>query len=199
MASFKIRTCANVAALLAIGAAAGVGLNRALPAQPEGEMDHEAMMAEMMKLGQPGEHHKRLDRMTGEWAADAKFMMPDGSSMESGGSMSSKWILGGRFVKGDFHLNDMMGQPFDGISIVGYDNATGEYKSVWIDSFSTAVFVHDAWFEGDTFVSQGKNGHGGEMMIKATPKGENVVVDEFFEKGPDGEWMPSGTITYTRK
>jgi hypothetical protein len=137
--------------------------------------------------------------MTGEWTAHAKFMMPDGSSIESGGTLSSEWILGGRFVKGSFHLDDMMGSPFDGVSIIGYDNGEGEYKSVWIDNMSTAVFVHDAWFEGETFVSQGKNGHGGEMMLKATPKSADVVVDEFFEKGPDGEWMPTGSITYTRK
>ncbi|MEM8757091.1 MAG: DUF1579 family protein, partial [Planctomycetota bacterium] len=190
-------------ALLAIGAAAGIGLYEgvgtatATLAQPEGDMTQEQMMAEWEKMGQPGEHHKKLDRFTGEYDVQATFMMPDGGSIESGGSLTSEWVLGGRFVHGDFHLDNMMG-PFDGISYVGYDNQTGEYVSIWLDSMSTKAYVHEARFEGDVFITEGE-GATGPMRIVSTPKDDGSVVDEFYEKDPSGAWYRSGTMVYTRK
>lgn len=196
----------GAAALLAAGAVVGVAANEAVrpvhaaTAQPEGEMSVEDMMAESMRLGSPGEHHKRLDHMVGDWDASATFHMPDGSQMTSDGSLSSEWVLGGRFLKADFHLDDMMGMAFDGISFVGYDNAKGQYVSVWMDNMSTGVIVHKGWFEGDAFVTMGKSAHGGDMKIVSEPTGEGTVEDTFFERHTEeGEWFESGSIVYTKR
>jgi hypothetical protein len=34
----------------------------------------------------------------------------------------------------------MMGQPFTGINLLGYNNHTKKYESVWLDSMSTAIY-----------------------------------------------------------
>ena len=39
---------------------------------------------------------------------------------------------------------DMMGSPFSGIGLNGYDNNTGKYVSTWMDTMSTAIL----YFEG---------------------------------------------------
>ncbi len=45
----------------------------------------------------------------------------------------------------------MMGSPFTGINVIGYDNHTKKYVSIWIDSMSTGIY----YFEG-TAGSDGK-------------------------------------------
>ena len=191
---------------LAAGVAFGLGLlagkteapASAAPAQPEmSAEDAEAMMQEWAAMGQPGEHHERLNHFVGEYDVQAEFMMPGGETMESGGSLTSEWVLGGRFVHGDFRLDNMMG-PFQGISFVGYDNQAGEYVSIWLDSMSTKAYVHKARFDGDVFVTEGE-GSMGPMMIKSIPQDDGGMKDEFYDMGPDGEWVRSGTMVYTRK
>jgi hypothetical protein len=49
-------------------------------------------------------------------------------------------ILGGRFIMMKYS-GTMMGQPFEGIQIVGYDNMQGKYLTFWIDNSSTAFFL----------------------------------------------------------
>lgn len=194
--------------LLVAGAAIGIGayegIGHASATQPEqemqpGEMNQEEMMAEMMRLAQPGEHHQKLEQFVGEWDAQATFMMPGGGSIESGGSLTTEWILGGRYVKGDFHLDDMMGAPFDGVSYIGYDNGAGEYTTIWMDNMSTKINTQTAEFDGDSFIQYGTSGMGGDMKIVSTHSGDDELTDTFYEKDQEGEWYQSGTIVYTRK
>lgn len=201
-------TKVGAAGLVAIGVAAGFALNEGtgavIASQPEGEMAQpemsmEEMMAAWEKLGTPNEHHERLGYTIGEWDVHSSFNMPDGSTMESGGHMTSEWVFGGRFVKTDFHLDNMMGQPFDGVAYVGYDNETEEYTSVWMDSMSTKTFLHTGWFDGDRFITKGKGAMGSEMKIVSTKVDENTIIDTFYERWGGGEWTESGTSRYTRR
>jgi hypothetical protein len=45
-------------------------------------------------------------------------------------------ILGGRYMA-EKVTGMVMGQPFEGSSLTGYDNVKGKYWSVWVDSQST--------------------------------------------------------------
>jgi hypothetical protein len=167
-------------------------------------MSMEEMMAQWEKLGTPGEHHEKLGYAVGDWRVDGEFYMPgpDGENMkmEATGSMTSEWVLGGRFVQTHYHLDDMMGQPFDGIAYVGYDNGKQEYVSIWMDSMSTKAFVHEGWFEGEKFITQDESGMGGEMRIVSEQKDDGTVVDTFYERhSADADWTMTGSSTYTRK
>ncbi len=197
----KARSTLSAAALVFLGAAAGIAIHEGVrPASAQPEMTQEevdAMMAEWTAMGQPGEHHERLDPFVGEYDVKATFMMPDGSEMKSDGSFKSEWVLGGRWVHGDFQLDNMMG-PYSGISFVGYDNQKEQYVSIWLDSMSTKAFVHEARFEGDVFITEGE-GSMGPMKIKSHRGEDGTIRDEFYDMGPDGEWFQSGTMIYTRK
>jgi hypothetical protein len=59
--------------------------------------------------------------------------------VESTGTCEQKMILGGRYLRQEY-AGDMMGQPFTGICLQGYDNHTKKYESVWLDSMSTAIY-----------------------------------------------------------
>lgn len=70
------------------------------------EMSPEDMMAAMAKMGEPGEHHKELGEMVGNWHAKTSFVMdPSAPPMEGEGEMSVKWVLGGRFLQSNFKMS----------------------------------------------------------------------------------------------
>jgi hypothetical protein len=97
--------------------------------------------AEMMKKWQeymtPGAAHQEFAKAVGNWTAVVKTFM-GGQETKSEGTSSGEMILGGRYLKSTFKGN-MMGMPFEGMSLEAFDNSTKEYISIWIDSFGTGV------------------------------------------------------------
>lgn len=51
-----------------------------------------------------------------------------------------KMVLGGRFQEA-IYKGTMMGQPFEGKGTVGYNNASKEYISTFIDNMGTGMMV----------------------------------------------------------
>lgn len=199
-------TASKFGLTLLAGVAAGFMINASVAPtkaiQPEGDQPSmEEMMAEMARLGTPGEHHEKLSRAVGEWKVESSFTMPGQPAMESTGSMSSEWVLDGRFIKTDFHLPDMMGMPFHGIGFNGYDNSSESYVGVWMDNMSTKAFVTKGELMDDgSFVWIGDNAMGGKMKIVSTMTDDDTMHDTFFDSMDGGKtWMESGTMHYTRK
>ena len=96
--------------------------------------DMQAMMGVYTKLATPGEPHKLLASMAGSWNTKTKsWMEPNKPPTESIGSCEQKMLLGGRFLQQEC-TGDMMGQPFTGIGVNGYDNHAKKYVSTWMDS-----------------------------------------------------------------
>jgi hypothetical protein len=107
----------------------------------EAQAKMKADMDAMMKLAQPGEHHKRLDGFVGKWKVTGKsWMEPNQPATEFSGTVESSWLLGGRYLQ-SVHKAAFFGMPFEGRSIDGYDNATHEYFSTWIDNMGTGVML----------------------------------------------------------
>ena len=110
----------------------------------ENKMDMHAMMDLYKKLGTPGAPHKGLSAMVGSWIARIKCRMePDEPRTEWMGASEQKMLLGGRFLQQDF-TGEMMGNPYTGFGVTGYDNHARKYVSTWIDSMGTAIL----FFEG---------------------------------------------------
>jgi hypothetical protein len=111
---------------------------------PEGQMDMQAMMEVYRKLATPGTPHKLLGRLAGSWTTQTRsFMEADKPPMESTGTCQQKMLLDGRYLQQEY-ASEMMGSPFTGINLLGYDNHTKKYVSTWIDSMSTGIY----YFEG---------------------------------------------------
>ena len=111
----------------------------AAPTDAQAKM--KADMETYMKLAQPGEHHKRLDSFAGKWKVTGKSWMDPGQpATEFTGTMESSWLLGGRYLL-SVHKSVFFGMPFEGRALDGYDNATHEYFSTWIDTMGTGVMV----------------------------------------------------------
>lgn len=113
-------------------------------AKREEKIDMQKMMEIYKKVGTPGEPHKLLAKLEGSWTSKNKnWTDPDTPPMESVGACERKMILNGRYLREEYS-GDMMGAPFTGISITGYNNHTKKYETTWIDSMSTGIFK----FEG---------------------------------------------------
>lgn len=96
-------------------------------------------MEAMMKAMSPGENHKHLGRLVGNWDIATKmWMQPGQPPSESKATMSAQWILGGRYVQTSYK-GEMMGMPFEGMGIDGYDNVTQQYVSTWVDNMGTGI------------------------------------------------------------
>lgn len=80
------------------------------------------------------------------------------------GTATFSIVLGGRHLRQDLHV-DAPGKPFDGVGYIGYDNATREYFSSWMDiNFTGIILAHGEYdpasntYTFKTSVPGGKNG-----------------------------------------
>lgn len=138
---------------VAAAPSAPVGAGQSAAAAPV--MDEK--MQEMMKYTMPGEQHKVLESLAGNWSYTMKWWMKaDAPPEESQGTTENKMILGGRFLSQETR-GTAMGQPFEGIGLTGYDLIKGEYSSVWLDNMSTGIMKTSAQYDATTktFSEQG--------------------------------------------
>jgi len=107
--------------------------------------DMQEMMQVYQKYAAPGDQHRMLAKLAGNWTTRTKgWMDPQTPPMESEGTCRQSVLLDGRYLQ-QVYESDMMGTPFTGINLLAYDNFTGKYMSTWIDSMSTGIY----FFEGE--------------------------------------------------
>lgn len=171
----------------------------------EGRMDMQAMMEVYKKLGALGAPHKLLASMAGGWNTKIKsWMEPDRPPMESTGTCEQKMVLGGRFLLQEF-TGEMMGSPFTGIGIAGYDNHTQKYVSTWIDSMSTAILFFEGTgsADGKTITQETRYDDPikGPMKWRSVTRivDDNTHVFEMYGSDKSGKEEKMMEITYIRK
>ena len=104
-------------------------------------------MDAMMKAATPGEPHKRLASMSGEWTCTGKMWMdPKGPATDSVGGAKGRTVYDGRFLLQEI-TGDFMGMPFEGTSIVGYDNTLKEYVSVFFCNMGTGIMYGEGTYD----------------------------------------------------
>lgn len=171
----------------------------------ETKMDMQAAMDTYEKLAIPGAPHRMLAAMSGRWNASIRsWMEPGGPVTESSGTSEQKMILGGRFLQQDF-TSEVMGSPFDGMGITGYDNHTRKYVSTWMDSMSTAImyFEGTAGPDGKTIIQEASyddpvKGPMKWRSLTSIPNDDTVLFEMYVidGKGKEEKMME---ITYTRQ
>ena len=167
-------------------------------------MDEKAAMEAMQKAGTPGEAHKKLEPMVGNFDVRVKMWMdPSKPADESTGTSENTWVLGNRFVQMKYD-GTFMGQPFTGIGYTGYDNVTQKYVGTWMDSASTGVMVSKGSMSGNVMTSSASmpdpmTGKVATITEKVTVTDNDHHKMEMWGPGPDGKNYKMMEITYTRK
>ena len=176
------------------------------PEKKSGSGKSDADKAEMMKkmeaAGTPGPAHKALAAFVGDWKAEVKcWCDADGPPNVSQGTSNVGWILNGHFLKAEFH-GEMMGKPFIGKTLMGYDNLKETFNTVWVSDMQTSMLTSEGKGEnGNKVITlEGTSGCPGtgrkDVPIKTIYR--VLTPDSYvFEMFNDG--TKSMEITYTRK
>jgi len=99
----------------------------------------QAMMEKMTKAATPGPQHEMLKKLAGDWNAKVKFQMdPSQPWQESASTSTVTMLMDGRYCQ-EVVNGQMMGGPFNGIGITGYDNVIGRFVGTWIDNMGTGI------------------------------------------------------------
>ena len=102
-----------------------------------GGMDAAAMEAAMKKASTPVAEHAELKKMVGNWEINMKcWQDPSQPPEETTGTSKIEMIFGDRQLVEHFS-GSMMGQPYEGMGIMGFNTSTGEYEHVWMDGMNT--------------------------------------------------------------
>ena len=182
----------------------------ALPAlvgaqQPEMTPAQKAEMEAFMKAGTPGAPHKAMAATAGNYDAKVKSWQEAGQPpMESTATATRTMALDGRMLVEDFK-GSMMGMPFSGHGMRGYDNVSGKYWSTWNDSMSTGLLVSEGTCDSkNTCAFKGTWNDPikkGPVAARITSRWTSPTTEVFEMHGPgrDGKEMKMMEITYTRK
>ena len=184
---------------------AGPSTLRAADADKPAAPDAEAMKAKFAAYATPGAAHRVLDALAGSWDASVRMWQdPSTPPEESTGSSESRWIMGGRFLEQRFN-GQFMGEPFEGIGLLGYDNIKQQYQSVWIDSMGTGMMTGTASYDPSTKTLTETGSHscpitGGDRQFRSVTKfvDADTIQSEFYGPGPDGKEFKGMEITYKR-
>ncbi|MGH9869633.1 MAG: DUF1579 domain-containing protein [Candidatus Polarisedimenticolia bacterium] len=174
--------------------------------QPQMTPEQKAEMEAYMKAGTPGAQHKALASSVGSYTLTVKsWHEPGGPAMEEPGTAERTMILDGRVLV-EKVSSSMMGMPFMGHGMTGYDNVTGKWWSTWNDSMSTGVMVSegtcDAQAKNCTFTGSWMDPiKKTEVKARMTTKWTSPTTEvfEMHGPGPDGKEMKMMEITYTKK
>ncbi len=153
-----------------------------------------------------GENHQRLARLAGEWDMLTKaWMAPGQPPQTSKGTVTNTMLLGGRVLQSQ-HRGEMMGQPFEGVGLTGFDNVTGRFWTTWIDNMSTGLFQAPGAFDAatNTYTYRGEMPDpmkpGTTVKVRAVTRvtGPDSYLFEWYDTH-EGQEMKSLEVSYTRR
>jgi len=175
------------------------------PKAPSAEQ--QAMMEKMTKAATPGPQHEMLKKMAGEWNAKVTSQMDPSQPPEVEQSTSTlTMLMDGRYCQ-EVASGSMMGQPFSGMGLTGYDNVLGKYVSTWIDNMGTGIMTSvgtaDASGKVITWIgtmSDPVTGKVSKERMVTTIKDDDHHTFEMYGTPPGGKKeMKMLTIEYSRK
>lgn len=110
----------------------------------------DAMMKAWQAYMTPGDVHKMIATADGKWDGEVTmWMAPGAAPSKSKSSCTNSMIFGGRYQK-SMHTGNMMGMPFEGMSLLGYDNSKKVFVSNWIDNMGTGMMNMEGTWDDAT-------------------------------------------------
>lgn len=155
---------------------------------------------------QPDPQHARLASMAGRWTVKQSLWMKPGEQPRiDHGSATLSMVLNGRHLRQDLHI-DSPDKPFDGLGYIGYDNATSEYFSTWMDVNFTGLVLAQGGFDTatSTYTFKGSMADASKGGAKIPLREVLRVIDnnhftyEYYEDHGTGEAL-AVRLEYTRE
>jgi len=167
--------------------------------------EQQAEMEAYMTAGTPGAPHEALAATAGSYDLKIKgWHEPGGPPTEDTGTSKRTMVLDGRVLVEEVTAS-MMGMPFTGQSMTGYDNVSGKYWSTWTDSMSTGIMVSSGTCDAQKVCSFTGTWNDpitkGPVTARMTSRWTSPTTEVFEMYGPgkDGKETKMMEITYTKK
>lgn len=145
---FAVITLIIFAASLTVGQSKQGNIPKKTNMEKIKEKDSAKSEAEQMEtlyaLGMPGEFHKSLESLVGEWNVVMNiYPAPDAKPITSSGMISNKkWILGNRQIQEEIIAGEIGGMEHRKLTILGYNNVNGRYEFTTFDNLDTQAMSY---------------------------------------------------------
>jgi uncharacterized protein DUF1579 len=175
-------------------------------AKPEAQMDPKAMEEMMARLAAPGPQHERFKKLAGDWNLTVKWTWDPSQPMQTSNSTATiTTLMDGRYYQ-EQTSGEMMGKPFQGMGLTGYDNVLKRYESVWIDNAGTGIMrsqgMPDASGNVVNWTGESSDPMTGKMAkyrMVTRFADDNHYTFEMYIKDPAGKEYKTMEIAYERK
>jgi len=163
-------------------------------------------MQKWMAYMTPGKEHQSLAKLNGNWVYTSKMWMdPAGEPQTTQGTATCEMLLDGRYSQMKVSGN-VMGMPFNGVSLTAYDNGKKLWLTTWIDNMGTGFMYGEGKYDPDTKTIV----YNGTMFEPIQKKNltyrqnvqmvdDNHMVMEMFNTNKDGKEYKSMHVEYVRK
>jgi len=163
------------------------------------------MMAAWEKAAKPGAQHKFLAQVVGNWDTKTSSWCSANSKPQiSKGRAQYSLALGGRFLKQNYS-GKMMGKPFNGFGLVGFDNVTKQYSSIWADSMGTGLMISSGSAGTQCNTIDFKGSYSDAASGKQVPVYSSIKIAdknhhsfEMYNVLPNGDKVKVLEVLYTR-
>ncbi|MGE3878323.1 MAG: DUF1579 family protein [Planctomycetota bacterium] len=136
----------------------------------------------------------------GDWKAKARHDIPGMPPQESECAESVRWVCGGHWTWSDFS-GEMMGMPFTGHALSGFDATTGKLVSYWIDSWTPTFTVTSGEFDAKSktlrFTGSTHGPDGSEVPVLQTLVHSSEKQRRLTMQFGEGDEASKMTIDYT--
>ncbi|MBC7848182.1 MAG: DUF1579 domain-containing protein [Chitinophagaceae bacterium] len=154
----------------------------------------------------PSTKHQLIRSWDGTWTGEvSQWMDPGSRPMVSRATMVSKTAANGLFQESKW-TGSMFGAPFEGKSLLGFDNGKKKFVSTWIDNSSSGiVFMTGDWDENSKTLSLSGNQTdpvtGKDTEIRQVLKivDSNTQILTMYGAGMDGKEMKFMEGTFSRR
>ncbi len=108
---------------------------------PPIEYDSAAIMKAWVDFYTPGDMHKWMAKQNGTWTGEVTaWMDKDKPPVKWNATSTNTTTYNGLYQIGTFK-GTMMGMPFEGQSILGYDNSKKKFVTTWIDNMGSGILI----------------------------------------------------------
>ena len=177
-------------------------------AAKEPPLDSATIMKNWHEYMTPGDIHKMLAASVGKWAVETTMWDPlhkDAAPDKSMGTSDTKMILNGLFQESTYS-GTMMGMPFQGVGIIGFNNSRKLFSSTWVDNMGSGMMYLEGVYDSGSkaIVLKGKMTTPSmrkDQEIREVLKNvdDNSQLMEMYTTLDDGKEFKAMEIKYTRK
>lgn len=109
-----------------------------LAAAEPADAETAAMMERLKRATSPGPKHVILHRFLGRWDYELRTFTGGAAAAPEKGTAEVTWLVDGRWIKSE-DKGTMMGRPYQGFMVMGYDNFKQAFVSTYVSNADTTM------------------------------------------------------------